>query len=50
LLGALGYNPQFRLACANFSEKFAPTARTNARKTISCDFEVVFVPFRLLGG
>ena len=27
LLGALGYNQQFRLACANFSEKLAPSAR-----------------------
>ena len=49
-LGALGYNPQFRLACANFSEKLVPSARTNARETISCHFGVVFVPIRLLGG
>ena len=26
-LGALGYNPHFRLACANFSEKLVPSAR-----------------------
>ena len=48
-LGALGYNPQFRLACANFSEKLAPSARINVHKTISCDAEVVFVQFPLLG-
>ena len=49
-LGALGYSPQFRLACDNFSEKLVPSARTNAHETILCHSGVVFVPFRRLGG